>query len=630
MSLEQLKKDAKRFLKALREKDPAARARFETAYPGGPARPGLRDVQHALARYMGFENWIALTRASQGKPEPDYEQAAADWLAAFNAKDEAALGRLNQHYERAFTFEDLWAEVWRRVYAFRQRSFSESPQQLQPDEARMLIAQDAGFNSWDALIASRASRAPAVPAYAIDSKDDRISPRRYLTTREWDTLIDAMRERRITSLDAGGFMTDEVLARIAALDHVTSLSVGGSRALTDAGLQALAGMPQLERLDLSEYPGGKLTDRGLDVLRHLPNLRSFEMTWQKGITDAGVANLRCCDRLERVNLMGSPTGDGAIEALQGKSRLYRFSTGRKVTDRGLPLLRNFPMLKQWQDATPQGEEYPGAHLLIDGPFSNAGLASLAGLDGVADLDLFWHVTGITADGYAHLRQLPNLAVLGADGRLSDNAAMGHFAAIPKLRRLRAQETVATDEGFEALARSRSLEGLWTRRQKSTLTDRAYLALSEMPSLKRLGVSWQDAGQAALARLPAFPALRELTPIDMQDDGFRHVGRCQDLERLTCMYCRETGDAATEHIAGLSIRYYYAGLTQITDRSLEVLGRIQSLEQVEMYECLKITDAGLPFLAALPHLREVSIHGSPGVTLQGTRVFSDTVRVQYGT
>ena len=58
-------------------------------------------------------------------------------------------------------------------------------------------------------------------------------------------------------------------------------------------------MPQLEQLDLSEYPGGKLTDRGLEVLRHLPNLRHFEMTWQSGITDAGVANLRFCDRLER-------------------------------------------------------------------------------------------------------------------------------------------------------------------------------------------------------------------------------------------------------------------------------------------------------------------------------------------
>jgi len=92
-------------------------------------------------------------------------------------------------------------------------------------------------------------------------------------------------------------MTDEVLARVARLDHVTSLSLGGCRELTDEGLLQLANMPQLERLDLSEYPGGRLTDRGLEVLRRLPNLRRFDMTWQSGVTDRGVANLRFCDRL---------------------------------------------------------------------------------------------------------------------------------------------------------------------------------------------------------------------------------------------------------------------------------------------------------------------------------------------
>ena len=47
-----------------------------------------------------------------------------------------------------------------------------------------------------------------------------------------------------------------------------------------------------------------------------------------------------------------------------------------------------------------------------------------------------------------------------------------------------------------------------------------------------------------------------------------------------MYCRDTTDTATEHIAALRLRYYYAGLTLITDRSLEILGRMTSLEQVE--------------------------------------------------
>ena len=75
------------------------------------------------------------------------------------------------------------------------------------------------------------------------------------------------------------------------------------------------------------------------------------------------------------------------------------------------------------------------------------------------------------------------------------------------------------------------------------------------------------------------------PMDVPDDGFRHVGRCAQLEKLTCMYCRDTGDVATEHIAGLSrSKHYYAGKTQITDRSLEILGGMTSLEEVTLSAC----------------------------------------------
>src|SRR5205085_1019770 len=254
---------------------------------------------------------------------------------------------------------------------------------LQLAEAQIVVAQDAGFGSWAALMQAVETGAPPQGAqYAIETKENRIGPRRRMTGADWDELIGVLKERRIPALEAHGFMTDAVLGRIAELDHVTSLGLGGSRELTDDGLLHLARMPQLQHLNLSEYPGGKLTDRGLQVLRHLPNLRTFEMTWQASITDAGVANLRYCEQLERVDLMGSPTGDGAIEALQGKPLLNYFSSGRLVTDAGLPLLHNFPMLKEGR----RGDTLPGAgHLLIDGPFTNAGLASLAGLAGVFEL-----------------------------------------------------------------------------------------------------------------------------------------------------------------------------------------------------------------------------------------------------
>jgi hypothetical protein len=45
-----------------------------------------------------------------------------------------------------------------------------------------------------------------------------------------------------------------------------------------------------------------------------------------------------------------------------------------------------------------------------------------------------------------------------------------------------------------------------------------------------------------------------------------------------MYCRDTGDLATAHLSRLRrLKTYYAGQTRITDRSLEILGKMQSLE-----------------------------------------------------
>jgi ankyrin repeat protein len=59
-SLDSLKKDAKRWLNALREADPDALARLKQVLPGASPTPGLREVQQALAREYGFESWAAL------------------------------------------------------------------------------------------------------------------------------------------------------------------------------------------------------------------------------------------------------------------------------------------------------------------------------------------------------------------------------------------------------------------------------------------------------------------------------------------------------------------------------------------------------------------------------------------
>jgi F-box/leucine-rich repeat protein 14 len=267
-------------------------------------------------------------------------------------------------------------------------------------------------------------------------------------------------------------------------------------------------------------------------------------------------------------------------------------------------------------------------LLIDGPFTDAGLAALAGLEGLFALTFFRHSPAFTSAGLAALRTLPKLGFLGCPDQHCDDAAMREIAAMPQLRMLMGQGAVATDEGWEELCGSQSIEYIWGR-DCPNLTGRGFAALSRMPALRGLAVSCKNVDDEGLSLLPRFPALRDLVPMDVPDAGFRHVGQCKSLESLWCMYCRDTGDRATEEIGGLSnLKTYYAGMTQITDRGLEILGRMASLERIELWACSKITDAGVGYLAGLPKLRELTISGSSNVGRDVGALFAKRVRVKY--
>lgn len=75
-TLENLKREAKRWLKALRNNDSEARARLERVLPEAPASPGLREVQHALALEHGLSGWTALrNQLGEVSREPESHDA---------------------------------------------------------------------------------------------------------------------------------------------------------------------------------------------------------------------------------------------------------------------------------------------------------------------------------------------------------------------------------------------------------------------------------------------------------------------------------------------------------------------------------------------------------------------------
>jgi hypothetical protein len=497
------------------------------------------------------------------------------------------------------------------------------------DDAKHLVAIEHGFANWDAL--KSFAESPAVGA-RVAAKPVRLVNREgpdewrpIASSREWDAVVRLLAVHPSACLSAEGQMTDDVLADISAVETITGLGFGGSKALTDEGVRHLARLPALKHLDLS---GTAITDRGLAVLRDLRTLETLSLAGTR-ITDEGVAHLASCHELRQVDLSWTRTGNAALRALAGKQKLHELASGIDVTDEGIALLHELPVFKTWQGgeikiALLSYRSLPN-HLSLRGLFTDRGMQHMRGLDGLFGLNVDDSKLAITAAALEPLVSLPNLGWLGVDAK---DDWMPYIAKMPRLRFLGAQDTVAGDDGFVALTKSRSIEYIWGRRCHN-LRRRGFMALANMPALRGLSVSCLNVDDVGVSALPAFPALKELMPMDIPDAGYRHIGKCEQLESLILMYCRDTTDAATARITGLrKLSYYFNSYTTITDRTPELLSEMGSLERITFDTCHGLTNAGVARLVRLPRLRELRVSGK-GVTPDVADAFSSQVTVFVG-
>ena len=631
-TLANLKKEAKRWLNALRTGAAEARARFDRALPNAPHVPTLRDVQRALALEHGFPGWPALKhRVGDADPMRRYEKVAEAVVSAYATGDARAMRVVWEYFDHRRTW-DAMRRYLRLDLGKTEQPGSPDDDHITIDEARSLVARAQGFATWEALAtfahamprSGQALAAKPVEVFASDDDDSDARPVS-LRSRDWDEVLALLQERRLPGLNASGQMTDALLERVSRIDHVTALDLSGSRGVTDAGLRLLARLPRLRELNLS---GCGITDRGLDVVRRLPALERVALAWTP-ISDAGAGHLVACDALRAVDLSGTGCGDDALRALAGKPALADVRSGDRVTDAGLALLQEFPVFRRWQGGEPvMALLSAGAkpnYLMLRGAFTNEGLRRLGGLDGLFALNLDSDRLAITGAGLPPLASLPHLSWLAFD---ADDESMPYIAALPHLRFLLCQDTSASDDGFVALSRSRTIEYIWGRRCHN-LRRRGFLALSGMPSLRHLSVSCKNVDEAGLSALPRFPALRELMPMDVPDQSYRYIGQCPQLESLVLMYCRDTTDQATEHITVLTtLKKYFVSYNRITDRTPELLSRMPSLEEITFSACAGLTNAGIRHLARLPRLRLLDLGGMPGVSSDVADDFPPEVRVKY--
>lgn len=634
-NLESLKKEAKHLREALRAGDLDARARLRSAWPDAPGDPSLRDVQHALAREHGFDGWPPLKAAIEQR-EADGRAAGADALALYEEKAAALLDAYRTGAPEAMErhYRHTWhRRAWRAMRTYVQLDLGKRPASphddvaITLDDARHLVALEHGFASWRDLEAFTASvragrRILAKPMRLVVQRNaDDWDP--IAGSREWDEVLDLLAANPSAGLSAEGQMTDDLLAELPRIDTLTALGLSNSRDVTDGGIRHLARLPSLQHLHLS---GTSVTDAGLQVLRHLPWLKTLVLASSR-ISDEGLKALAHCHELERLQLWVPQGGDAALRALAGKRKLRHLEVA--VSNAGLPLLHELPAFKTWQGGDAEfsalRQRTVPNHLSLRGRFTDRGLLHLRGLEGLFSLDIDDRNLAITSAAMDPLLSLPHLGALSVDAR---DDWMPAIAAMPRLQYLGIQDTAAGDDGFVALSRSRSIQFIWGRRCHN-LRSRGFAALASLPALRGLSVSCLNVNDDAVALLPTFPALRELMPMDILDAGYRHIGRCAPLEALILMYCRDTTDAATAHITGLSrLSYYFNSYTTITDRTPELLSLMDSLERITFDTCHGLTNVGVGSLARLPRLRELRASGR-GVTSEVSARFRPGVTVHCG-
>ena len=88
--------------------------------------------------------------------------------------------------------------------------------------------------------------------------------------------------------------------------------------ITDAGLENLRGLTQLQSLDLA---GTKVTDAGLAHLKGLTKLQSLDLFRATNVTDAGLAHLKGLTELQSLNLVWTQVTNTGLEHLKGLAQL---------------------------------------------------------------------------------------------------------------------------------------------------------------------------------------------------------------------------------------------------------------------------------------------------------------------
>ncbi len=249
--------------------------------------------------------------------------------------------------------------------------------------------------------------------------------------------------KKLQALGLRHIATEEMLAAVAEMSGLRSLSLYHAAKVTDASLRRLAKLTQLEELEIGHTA---CDGRGL---AHVPpgKLKVLELTELK-ISAQGAQALARCTKLSELRLPFSTVPKGFFKQLAG---LKQLSTINVVSARGI---------------------------------DDAALADLGKLVSLRELNLYG-VQGFTSAGLARLGGLKNLESLDLRSTRAEEAGLAEIAALPKLREFDLEGSKLSDAGLATLAKSKSLRTLGVK--KCPVTTAGVASLATVKSLRELNL-----------------------------------------------------------------------------------------------------------------------------------------------
>ncbi|MBM3813741.1 MAG: hypothetical protein FJW20_19110 [Acidimicrobiia bacterium] len=352
--------------------------------------------------------------------------------------------------------------------------------------------------------------------------------------------------------------------------------------VTDADLDRIAAMADVERIDLSLT---RVTDLGLLRLKHLRHVRELNLFFAEWITDEGLAVLKDWPKIERLNLRGTKVTDNTLSLLAGKDSIVALDIGfAEVTDSGL---QHLTRLKNLRELAFGGNKMTDVGMQVLRSLPNltdldiagrqrtdSGLWSVAvtdfALDPVATLShlesLNLSGTQITAQGLAKLVPLRKLAKLNLYGakRIGDDA-IPHLASTPALRWVDLADTAVTANGFDLLQQRAPALTVLGRPEASitepqVVSENAYFRVIRAP-----GASSEGAGVfVPLAIQPpqhirvelkqaASEKIRYNDASPTAADGFSRVVLDGPVVRITRIACESRRPCPANQLAAVDIR-----------------------------------------------------------------------------